>query len=670
MIDIPYILIGLTLLCACGVRAESDLSAFYTYRQTGEDVTRVEVGAAQADAPRISPRVFSNFLEHLGGSIYEGLWANAVYNPQFEADAQGNLARWSLQDDAAWLEEGLSGRSLRLPPGGEARQITSLPVHRERRYRGTVWTRVLGGKAAAVEISLRHPDRPEVLCRALARAEGPDWKARRFAFIVPENAVARGQTVELRVTGLRGEAGVDMLELFPGDAADGMDPDVVRIAKGLKIELLRWPGGNFASGYHWRSGIGPREKRPTIPNPAWSGLETHHFGTDEFMKFCRRIGAKPHVCVNAGNGSPEEAAAWVAYCNGGAETPMGRLRAANGHPEPYNIRVWEIGNELYGGWQIGHTDAPGNAARFVRFRDAMLAADPSIEIIATGKGDQYTGGGLESDRQWNAAALDAARSSPPEYLSLHPLVSLPGGLAPTYNFEEIYESAMAHPQWWAETFAPQLQRLVRERLGPGAPTRAAVTEWGIILGGRDWLRYPNHDVQSGAVYAALFYHALFRAGEFAGLANVTALMHGGSIKRHNSIVYVTPMIHVQRMYGAARPSFLLPTRVSGPGYDVPERGFLPDVRGVPWLDAQAAAKRGARFLFVVNRDPQRARRAEFVLPFAPKEAEIETLAAAPQEGNSAAHPGAVAPVRTALKIAGRSFTHDFPPCSVSTLRLR
>src|SRR5436853_108319 len=82
---------------------------------------------------------------------------------------------------------------------------------------------------------------------------------------------------------------------MPPDSVDGVDPDVLKAAKALRIELLRWPGGNFVSGYHWRDGVGPREQRPTVPNPAWGGLETHHFGTDEFMAFCRRIAAKPQI---------------------------------------------------------------------------------------------------------------------------------------------------------------------------------------------------------------------------------------------------------------------------------------------------------------------------------------------------------------------------------------
>src|SRR5206468_5093319 len=110
----------------------------------------------------------------------------------------------------------------------------------------------------------------------------------------------------------------------------------------------RWPGGNFVSTYHWEDGVGPLDSRPTKANFAWGALELNTFGTDEFISFCRAVGCEPMICVNAGSGTPEEAARWIEYCNGPATSPMGKLRAANGHPEPFHVKHWEVGNELWG----------------------------------------------------------------------------------------------------------------------------------------------------------------------------------------------------------------------------------------------------------------------------------------------------------------------------------
>jgi len=638
------------------------------FQRSESEITRITV--RDADAQYAVPRrLFSNFLEHLGGSIYQALWANVVYNPQFEAERDGRLAQWTLEG-AEWVEDGVAGRCVRLQSGARVRQEVALPVHRQLRYRGTVWVRSVRGRAPA--LILRVQDMAgRVICSATVRAGGTRWQPRRFEMHVPEGALRRGQTAHLTLEVAAGILDADMLELFPADAVDGMDPEVVAIARDLRIELLRWPGGNFASGYHWRNGVAPREKRPTVPNPAWPGLETHHFGTDEFMSFCRRIGAKPHICINAGNGSPEEAAAWVEYCNGGPETQMGALRAANGHPAPYNVRVWEIGNELYGEWQIGHTDAAGNAKRYVEFRRAMLAVDPSIEIIATGRGDLYVGDGLEQQKAWNTALLKAAQAAEglPQYLSIHPLVPLPSGLGQRHSYEEIYLSAVAHPLWWTERFLPEAKKLLAQYGGLATP-RLAVTEWGIIVGGRDWREYPNHDTQSGAVYAGLFYHALMRSGGVAEIANVTALMHGGSIRKHRGVVYVTPMIHVQRMYGNAKPARLVPIAVSGPAYDVPRRGFLPEVRDVPWVDAVMAQARGQWYLYLVNRDPAGSRDVEAVLPRNVREAEAEGLWGDPRAGNDVDRPDLIAVQRIAVEVQGETLRMRLPAACVAVVRIR
>ncbi len=648
-------------------------AALYRYRRSDDPITDVVVSVPESDAPAISPRLFSSFLEHLGGTIYNGVWANVVQNPRFGADKRGRLANWRLQTGAAWLKDDPKTPGISLPEGASASQLVNLPLHRQRRYEGSVRAQSLSGNPATIAISLRRSDKPTVIAAIRMDISHGGSSENRFSLTAPEHALDRAESCELRIETQNGSAAIEMIELFPADHVDGVDPDVLKAAKDLHCELLRWPGGNFVSGYHWRNGIGPRIDRPTVPNPAWNGLETHHFGTDEFMAFCRRIGAKPHICVNAGNGSPEEAAAWVEYCNGGLETPMGRLRAKNGHRGPYNVRVWEIGNELYGSWQIGFTDAAENAKRYERFRDAMLKADPTIEIIATGKGDEYTGKGLERVHDWNASLLERALTPvahAPNYLSLHPIVPLPSSLNSRCSYDEVYASAMAHPQWWSDTFIPALKKQVTARGGKKTGLKIAATEWGLIVGGPNWLRYPNHDVQSGAVYAALFFHAMFRRADFVGIANVTALMHGGGIKRPNSVVYRDAMYFVEQMYGLARPSRLLPVQVSGPGYDVPERMILPAVKDVPWLDVLAAEGNGSRWLFVVNRDKESRRTAKFTFQSVLGGAVLTSLAAPPQQGNSLSNPDRVRPVVTRIQISGKTLAWDFAPCSVNVIRLR
>jgi len=128
---------------------------------------------------------------------------------------------------------------------------------------------------------------------------------------------------------------------------NGIRIDTVEALKKLEIPVIRWPGGLFADNYHWMEGIGPREKRPVRYNLGWNMLENNHFGTDEFMRFCEMIGAEPYLCCNMGTGTVEEARSWAEYCNCDKPTSLVKMRMENGHPEPYNVKYWGVGNEPY-----------------------------------------------------------------------------------------------------------------------------------------------------------------------------------------------------------------------------------------------------------------------------------------------------------------------------------
>ncbi len=137
---------------------------------------------------------------------------------------------------------------------------------------------------------------------------------------------------------------------------DGFRLDVIEKIKELSPPVLRWPGGNFASGYHWMDGIGPKGKRPKRLELAWQTVESNQFGTHEFIELCRRIGTEPYICVNLGWGSPEEATNWLEYCNSDTDTYFANLRRENGSNEPFNVKFWGLGNEIYGTWQHGHCE--------------------------------------------------------------------------------------------------------------------------------------------------------------------------------------------------------------------------------------------------------------------------------------------------------------------------
>ncbi|MDO4558694.1 MAG: alpha-L-arabinofuranosidase C-terminal domain-containing protein, partial [Planctomycetia bacterium] len=177
---------------------------------------------------------------------------------------------------------------------------------------------------------------------------------------------------------------VGTASLMPGDHVDGLRADTLRELKRLDSPVYRWPGGNFVSGYDWKDGIGDRDRRPPRKNPAWLGVESNDMGIDEFMTFCRHLGTEPYIAVNSGLGGVESAAEEVEYCNGSAETPMGKWRAQNGHAQPYGVKFWSIGNEMYGSWQLGVMPQDRYIVKHREFCEAMRNVDPTIELVAVG----------------------------------------------------------------------------------------------------------------------------------------------------------------------------------------------------------------------------------------------------------------------------------------------
>ncbi len=495
-------------------------------------------------------------------------------------------------------------------PAG-VRQGVFLPIERVTGYTGNLWLRAaprrapLGSAAAygTAELGFR---------RRLGRALSPagsrlayqellvgsnTWQKLPFRLDLAAAEVAEGEPVDfyLRWKPAAGDEPVDILvdrvQLLPADHVDGLDPDVLRLARDWHVPLLRWTGGNFVSHYHWRDGVGPADLRPVRPNLAWGGLDYNAFGCTEFTRFCRLIGAEPQITVNAGTGSPEEAAAWVEYCNGAADTPMGRLRAGEGHKTPYDVRLWEVGNESYGSWQGGYHGSEESARRYLAFGQAMRAVDPKIELIATGNTFDFVEPGprldfTTADRDWHAALLRAAGPAI-ENISLHSLPDNLRFLRTTLADDAAYYSLMSQPAAWERRFLPDLMAMAGERAGPEGqpPVRLAITEWGILGKSK---RRPRVENFGGAVYAGLFLNFMLRNAEHVPIANATALLHGGCIRRAAAQVLVDPQYTVLREYSGLVGARPLACYLEGPGYNVTEPADLgARLAGVPYVDAVA-----------------------------------------------------------------------------------
>ena len=176
---------------------------------------------------------------------------------------------------------------------------------------------------------------------------------------------------------------IGAVSLMPADNVSGFKAENIRLLKEQGISIARWPGGNFVSAYDWRDGIGDSDKRPPRHELAWNGLESNDMGIDDFMTFCRLLGAEPYIAVNTGLGDAHSAAEEVEYVNGPVTTRQGQLRAANGHPAPYGVKIWGIGNEMYGPWQWGHMDVIQYPEKHNLVVKAMKKVDPTIKVVAS-----------------------------------------------------------------------------------------------------------------------------------------------------------------------------------------------------------------------------------------------------------------------------------------------
>lgn len=200
---------------------------------------------------------------------------------------------------------------------------------------------------------------------------------------------------------------------------NGYRKDVMQATKELNVPIIRWPGGNFVSGYHWEDGIGPKDQRPTRIDLAWGFRENNSFGTAEFVGWCRKVNTEPYFCVNLGTGTMDEARNWVEYCNVEKGTYYSDLRIKNGQSKPFNVKYWGLGNEVDGPWQMGHKSADDYGKVALETAKLMKWIDKDIKLVAAGSSN-FGGDWIH----WNRTVLEYLVHHV-DYIALHNYVGNP-----------------------------------------------------------------------------------------------------------------------------------------------------------------------------------------------------------------------------------------------------
>ena len=438
----------------------------------------------------------------------------------------------------------------------------------------------------------------------------------------------------------------------PLSDSDGFRKDVLRAARDIHVSVLRWPGGNFSSGYNWKDGIGPKDQRPRRWDTAWQEEESNRFGTDEFIAYCRKLGAEPYICVNMGTGTMQEAADWVEYCNATTDTYWANLRKKNGHAEPYGVKYWALGNEVYGGWQAGHKDANDYAADALEFAKMMRWVDPSIKLIACG--------GLTVD--WNMTVLEKLIDIV-DYISLH---HYGGSLDNAKEFAD------------ARNFERQIRILDAEITAAMARSRRkervaiAVDEWNIWF--RSWFhRGDNHMLEEvynlrDALWVAsglnIFHRncATVKLADMAQLVNVIA-----PIMANDSGIVLQTTYFPLKLYTDFCGDVALDALV--------QSDTFPGLADVQYLDVSVTTDQGNRKLTlgVVNRHPTTDISADIVIEgFRPQASGnlYEINGPSLDATNTFANPNQVGVKQRTFSGAGGNFRHTFAAHSVTMMTLQ
>jgi alpha-N-arabinofuranosidase len=450
--------------------------------------------------------------------------------------------------------------------------------------------------------------------------------------------------------------------------AQGYRKDVMQAIQGLGVSLLRWPGGNFVSGYNWKDGIGPKDQRPVRPEGAWGSLEPNRFGTDEFLQYTEKIGVEPYICINAGLGNIQDARDWVEYCNETRDTYWARQRRKNGREKPYNVKIWGLGNEIDGPWQLGHKNVEDYGKFALEAAKAMRRVDDSIKLIASGSSNFRTGTDWIG---WNRAVLEHLRDTI-DYISLHTYIG---------NQQNDLERFLAASQDIDHRIEVVKGLILAAQSGrPAArPIYIAYDEWNVWYRARGSNEHETGRTRLEEIYnfedalaMGMFFNSFIRHADIVKMANLAQIVNViAPIFTNEKGLFLQPIYFPIAEYGKQRGNLALDVWTTSPTYRTGDRAPL------NYLDTSATfdKKNGFVFLNVLNRSKSMDIAAD-IENQAGKLGESASLWEMNHPDLKATHTfGADQKVRPAvrtvtLRQTGAAFRYTFPAHSLTILRLK
>jgi alpha-L-arabinofuranosidase len=435
---------------------------------------------------------------------------------------------------------------------------------------------------------------------------------------------------------------------------NGFRKDFLQLIRELKIPVVRWPGGNYVSGYNWEDGIGPKEIRPARLDLAWNQVETNHVGTDEYVKLCSLIGSENFICINAGTGTLDDARYWVEYCNVEKGTYYSDLRRKYGNEKPFNVKYWALGNEIDGPWQMGQKNAEDYVKFALEAGKLMQLVDKNIKLIASGASNYKPDNGWID---WNDYVLTNMAGNI-DYLSVHRYAT--EALAPgDRSFSGMMSLGLD-----IDKKTEIVQALIEKAMlksGSKRPVYISFDEWSGGFGGSI----------TASLLVAQHLNSFIRHADIVKMANITML---------SSLVGNSPDGDTKNALFHA--FYLFSNNCHGTALDVYtscEKYGNDAIKDIPYLDVTAVLNDSARILVVnvVNRNESNAISADVVLQsgdFAGSAIvnEVNGKIPAPVKQGTPFNQGTPEPVNTVtsdIKFKGNIIKYSFPAHSLTQLQI-
>ncbi len=438
---------------------------------------------------------------------------------------------------------------------------------------------------------------------------------------------------------------------------NGYRKDVFEAIKGLNVSVLRWPGGNFASGYHWEDGIGARDQRPARLELAWGTIESNRFGTHEFLNYAEMLATQPYICVNLGTGTFDEAKFWVEYTNLQGGTRYSDLRKKNGREKPWGVTYWGLGNEMDGPWQMGYKNVEDYSKFALEAAKLMKWTDPNIKLIGAGSSN-YNADWVG----WNRTVLHNLKNHI-DYLSLHLYVG--------NRNNDYYDFLSSSVDLNEKTKVAE--GLIRVALTDNPRQRSiyiAWDEWNVWYRARGPQQRGRNILEEkynleDALVVATFLNTFINNAHIVKMANMAQLVNViAPIFTNDQGLYLQTIYYPLQLFAGNSKGTALDLFVNSPTYKTAKHS------AVPYLDTSAAYDNGTLVLNVVNRHLDQAieveiqsQKGEFSGNFEITEVNGPDIKAENTFGSSR-----VQTARKSLSAKGDRVKYTFPPHSYTMLK--